>query len=301
VPSGLVFNIQRFTTHDGPGIRTTLFLKGCPMDCSWCHNPEGQSRSPHIVRFEARCIRCDRCVRVCPEETSTTLPPTVPGTTRCRLCGACVEACPAEARQRAGTTMNVAEALAELLRDQPFYDESGGGVTFSGGEPLLQKEFLLELLEACRRSGLHTALDTSGYAPQADLLAAAALSNLVLYDLKFMDDGLHRKHTKVTNTIILDNLRALAREHPRIWIRIPVIPGLNDSESEMRSLAGFAASVQHVEQVNLLPYHRTGVGKFERLNREYSLRDLQPPEAERMDSLAQIFEAHGLTVKKGGA
>jgi pyruvate formate lyase activating enzyme len=197
--------------------------------------------------------------------------------------------------------MSVAEALSELLKDQPFYDESGGGVTLSGGEPLMQNEFLRALLTVCRDASLHTALDTSGYAPQTDLLEAAALSDLVLYDLKFMDDQLHRRFTGVSNAPILENLIALAARHPRIWVRIPVIPGLNDSEAEMNALARFVSSLPHVEQVNLLPYHRTGAGKFDRLNRDYLLADVRPPETEAMDELCRLFAANGLNVKKGGA
>lgn len=301
MPNGLVFNIQRFSTHDGPGIRTTLFMKGCPLDCAWCHNPEGQSQSPEIVKVYSRCIRCGRCIPVCPEQRTSAHPSMDLDRERCQRCGACVDACPADARHQAGRSMSVAEAMAELLKDEPFYDESNGGVTFSGGEPLMQKEFLLALLNACRNESLHTALDTSGYAPQADLLEAAALSGLVLYDLKFMDDKLHRQFTRVSNAPILENLLALAQRHPRIWIRIPVIPGLNDSEAEMTAMAKFVSSVPHVEQVNLLPYHRTGTGKFDRLQRDYLLTDVRPPEAEAMDALCRLFAASGLTVKKGGA
>ena len=313
--SGLVFNIQKYSIQDGPGIRTTVFLKGCPLDCWWCHNPEGQSPEPEITVIEGRCMRCGECRRVCVRGGSPAAagcgPPQggqAAGGTRgpagepaaCTLCGKCVEACPTGARQMVGRRMNAAEVLTEVLKDRVFYEESGGGVTFSGGEPLRQPRFLKALLQACRDAGLHTAVDTCGFAPKEDLLAAAPLADLFLYDLKFMDESRHARYTGASNVSILDNLRALGGIHGNIWIRVPIIPGLNDSARELEALARCAASVPGVRQVNVLPYHGAGAYKSPRVGRAYRLQETAPPSPEYMEDVAARFRGHGLSVRIGG-
>lgn len=292
--SGLVFDIQRFSIHDGPGIRTTVFLKGCPLDCWWCHNPEGTSAEPQILVLEGRCIRCGECRRACPQGDRAGAAET------CTLCGRCVAACPTGARQMVGRRMTVAEVVAEVLKDRVFYDESGGGATFSGGEPLLQPRFLRALLEACRAAGVRTAVDTCGYAPQEDLLALAPLADLFLWDLKFADEARHVRYTGVSNGPILENLRALGRAHGPIWIRVPVIPGVNDDAAQLDALARCAASVEGVRQVNVLPYHEGGAAKSRRVGRAYRLDGAAPPSAGRMEEAAAAFAGHGLKVKIGG-
>jgi len=314
--TGLVFNIQRYSIQDGPGIRSTVFLKGCPLRCWWCHNPESQAPEPEIAVIQTRCAQCGECLSVCPQARRTDLQSVAPGRTtfkssdpcthgsadshslqlsgtdlqlplaqddlesrptvaRCTRCGACVEACPTEARQMVGRRMTTDEVLAEVLKDRLFYDDSGGGVTFSGGEPLMQPEFLLELLRACRAHGIHTAVDTSGYAPQEQLRAAAGLTDLFLYDLKTMDDARHLECTGVSNAAILDNLAALGRMHQNIWIRIPIVPGFNDDAEQLDAAARFVASIPAVRQVSLLPYHPTGNHKVRWLGRHVA----QPPSA----------------------
>ena len=196
--------------------------------------------------------------------------------------------------------MTAGEVVKEALKDRVFYEESGGGVTFSGGEPLVQARFLLGLLEACRAEGLHTAVDTCGYAPREDLLACAARTDLFLYDLKLMDEKRHREYTGVSNVAILENLEALARAGARIWLRVPLIPGLNDAPEQLGALASYAASVSGIEQVNLLPYHETGIGKFQRLGKTYRLGGIGSPTKKRMEEAAERFRAVGLTVKTGG-
>ena len=287
--TGLVFNIQRYSLHDGPGIRTTVFLKGCPLACWWCHNPEGMSPDPEVVVAEGRCTACGRCREACPEKNAgkwwdshhSAHPTVCAGTPAapptCVRCGACVEACPTQARQLLGRRMTVDEVVAEIEKDQLFYDDSGGGVTFSGGEPFAQTPFLLELLEACRRREIHTAVDTTGYVGQDALLAAARWTNLFLYDIKVLDDARHRRYTGVSNATILDNLQVLGRTHGNVWVRVPIVPGINDAPGDLEATVRFAAAVPGVKQVNLLVYHHTGAYKFARLGKPYLAESVRAP------------------------
>lgn len=288
---GRVFNVQRFSIHDGPGIRTTVFLKGCPLACVWCHNPEGLSPASEIVRNEARCTACGACRRACAFDNDRS---------RCVRCGACAEVCPTGARQLVGREVGVGDLLAEILRDEPFFDESGGGVTLSGGEPLLQAAFAAALLSAARDRGVHAALDTSGFAPREVLLAVASLADLVLYDVKLVDSARHCAASGVPSGPILDNLRALAAVHPAIWLRVPVIPGINDDDANLAAIARLAAELPGITRVHLLPYHRTAMAKFARIERPYALEGLAPPGAERMNDLARVFAGAGLDVRIGG-
>jgi pyruvate formate lyase activating enzyme len=299
--TGIITNIQRYSLHDGPGIRTTVFLKGCPLDCWWCHNPEGRSPRREVLVVETRCLRCGECIEACPEDGSPAMPNAVllPPET-CGLCGTCVEACPTGARQMMGRTMTEAEVMAEILRDRMFYEESGGGVTFSGGEPLMQAGLVRALLQRCRSSGIHASLDTCGFAPEATLLETAELARLVLFDVKFVDDALHQKYTGVSNSLILSNLRALCRRHPQVWIRVPVIPGVNDTPGHLEAMARMVAELGAVHQVNLLPYHQTGIAKFKRLGEAYRLKEVNPPDPSQMEAAAAAFSSQGLTVKIGG-
>jgi len=297
---GLVFNIQKYSVQDGPGIRTTAFLKGCPLRCEWCHNPEGISSRREILVQESRCIRCGECRRACSHSETNGNDARLPtNLATCELCGACIEACPSGARQMVGRELTVKEVMTAVLQDRLFYEDSGGGVTFSGGEPLSQAPFLREALQACRREGIHTAVDTCGYAPPADLLAVAALTDLFLYDLKFINDAAHRKYTGVSNRLVLENLQALGRAHKSIWVRVPVIPGLNDSKVELSAIARFAASVPGVQQTNLLPFHRSGISKAQRLGRT-APRAQQTPSAETMACALDIFRGAGLSTCAGG-
>ncbi len=298
---GRVFNIQRFSVHDGPGIRTTVFLKGCPLSCLWCHNPEGGSFHPEIVVVENRCIECGECVSVCP----LGLPSGVGGgwagdKRRCVMCGSCVDACPTEARQIAGRDVWVDEVMEEILKDRVFYDDSGGGVTFSGGEPLAQPRFLTAMLEACRAEGVHTAVDTSGLVSKDRLLDMAALADLVLFDVKLVDAVRHREYTGVSNETILENLRTLGASGCAIWLRVPIIPGINDDPENIEATARLAASLPSVQRVSLLPYHRLGSDKLKRLGSKDALAGVDHPSADRMQELAAYLEATGFTTTIGG-
>ena len=287
--TGLVFNLQRYSLQDGPGLRTTVFMKGCPLCCSWCHNPESQAPAGAFLRLETRCMACGRCGE---EELRD------PG--RRALGLEDLEACPTGAVQQVGQEREARELVQELLRDRIFFDDSGGGVTFSGGEPLMQQEFLVECLALLAGEGVHTALDTCGFAPWDQLEEAALVASLVLYDLKLMDEARHRKATGRSNRIILENLAALARVHPEIWIRVPVIPGINDDAANLEATARFLAPLPGVRRVDLLPYHATGQAKFARLGMAYAHDQLAPPTAAALEQAAAIFRARGLTTFIGG-
>jgi pyruvate formate lyase activating enzyme len=291
--TGIIANIQRFSLHDGPGIRTTVFLKGCPMTCKWCHNPEMIAIGPELHKIESRCIRCGACIEVCTRENSQPI-------VNCKLCGACVEQCPTGSRQIMGETVSVGDLLKKVLRDRIIYDESGGGVTFSGGEPLRQPDFLLELLRTCRTEGLHTAVDTCGYATFEYIENSAPYTNLFLYDLKLMDTEKHIQWTGVSNKLILENLRKLNHIHHNIWIRIPVIPGINDKHEELNAIARFLSSLSGIRQVNLLPYHKTGSYKQKQNKNGEWFTDRESLKKEEINSLGDPFVSQGLNVIIGG-
>ncbi len=287
--TGLVYNVQRFSVHDGPGVRTTVFMKGCPLCCAWCHNPESQSPSPEFVRLRHLCMSCGRCTEA---ELDS---PVVNDRNEDD-----VEACPTGALQGVGEHVDAPTLVERLLRDRIFYDQSGGGVTISGGEPLAQAAFVTDVLRLLRGEGVHTALDTCGFGRWHDLRGAAEHASLVLYDLKLMDPARHRAATGVSNEVILDNLRLLAGAHSAIWIRIPVIPGVNDDEASMAAAAEFVHSVPGIRQVDLLPYHATGEAKFARLGMDYALHGITPPDRGRLDALGAMFRRRGLVTNIGG-
>jgi pyruvate formate lyase activating enzyme len=299
--TGIVFDIKKFSIHDGPGIRTTVFFKGCPLSCWWCHNPEGQSPAPELVLRESRCIRCGACLEVC-AQGAISWDGDVVSTDRekCILSGACVEVCYAEAREMVGQEMTVAQVMAEIERDIAFYDQSGGGATFSGGEPLLQRDFLLALLRACREEEIHTAVDTCGFAAWETLDSIRRHVDLFLYDLKLMDEARHRKFTGVSNELILKNLQRLSAQGHSIFLRVPIIPGINDDAENIRQIGTFAAALPHLKRVDILPYHRAAAEKYHRLNKIYSLPETRPPSDEKMAEITQILRGFGLQVKTGG-
>ncbi|MEX1170072.1 MAG: glycyl-radical enzyme activating protein [Chloroflexota bacterium] len=300
-PAGLVFDIQRYSIHDGPGIRTTVFLKGCSLRCTWCHNPEGLSPRPEIRVIEARCDRCGACAPVCPlgltvGEGAWQLP----DGERCLRCGRCADACPTGARTLVGRSVAVDELTATIARDRPFYDESGGGVTFSGGEPLTQAAFLRASLLAAREAAIHTAVDTSGFAARRTVLALAPVTDLFLYDLKTLNPARHRQLTGVPLEPIVANLRALDRAGADVWIRAPLVAGLNDGDADIAALGRLVAGLRHTRRVHLLPYHGLGADKYERLGRAPQRPDLVAPSAEAMARSAARLSGFGLDVHIGG-
>ncbi len=298
--TGVIFDIKKFALHDGPGIRTTVFLKGCPLACAWCHNPEGIALAREMMVWEARCIRCGRCVEACPEGAIPAEGVPMPDAARCRLCGACAEVCPAGARELVGREMTVSEVMAAIEKDVIFYDESGGGVTFSGGEPLMQPDFLSAALGECQAREIHTAVDTTGFAAPEILDRIAPDVDLFLYDLKIMDAEKHRVYTGVSNERILSNLERLAGQGRAIIVRVPLIPGVNDDEDNARALADFIASLPHPPQIDILPYHRAGSEKYARLGRVYELPDTSPPANSRLTAIEAILRDRELHVTIGG-
>lgn len=299
--TGTIFDVKKFSIHDGPGIRTTVFFKGCPLSCQWCHNPEGQEPEPELMFRASRCLRCGACVSVCTEGAiSIDGDDTVTDSEQCTLCGACVEVCYAEARESVGRQVTVPEVMAEIERDIVFYDESGGGVTFSGGEPLLQGDFLLALLLACKEQEIHTALDTCGYSSWETLNSIREHVDVFLYDLKLMDDGNHRRFTGVSNELCLSNLEALSREGQNIVLRLPIIPGINDDDANIHETAAFASTLSSLNRVDLLPYHHTAIQKYNRLDKHYGLPETRRPSEQRIADIAQTLKGFRLQVQIGG-
>jgi pyruvate formate lyase activating enzyme len=299
--TGIIFDIEKFAIHDGPGIRTTVFFKGCPLNCWWCHNPESQAREQQRWFWERRCIRCQACVKVCPQGAISLLDDLiVTDDTLCLVCGDCAQVCQTEARQIIGRQVTVAQVMAEIEKDVIFYDQSGGGVTFSGGEPLMQPDFLYALLASCEEKEIHTVVDTSGLAAWKTLQRISSKVDLFLYDLKVMDSERHRRYTGVSNEVILSNLRALALQGSQIAVRMPLIPGVNDDDENLSQMCEFVASLAHPPSVSLLPYHKAGIDKYAHLRRTCALPDTEPPSDERVEEIKATLQRFGLDVKLGG-
>jgi len=277
-----------------------FFFKGCPLACRWCHNPEGMTAATQRIYHQERCIGCGECIQICPQRAiRRTAEGIIADLTKCEQCRTCAEHCPSEAVEFVGQKVTVAEVVRQIEKDVAFYDQSKGGVTFSGGEPLMQPEFLLELLDACGDLDFHRTVDTTGYADAALLLKVAQKTDLFLYDLKLMNAEKHRKYTGVSNEQILANLMRLAQNGARIQVRMPVIPGINSDAENIDQTADFIHSLGRVEHISLLPFHDSARGKYRRLGVQCVSAHMQPPATELLKSIADRLKKSGLKVTIG--
>jgi pyruvate formate lyase activating enzyme len=300
IKRGTIFDIKKFAIDDGPGIRTTIFFKGCLLRCWWCHNPEGQLSTPELMYRKARCDSCAECVRICPQEAiSCPLKRISINRDQCNLCGECCQVCPTGALAIVGKQVSLEEVLREIDKDSIFYDESKGGVTVSGGEPLLQLDFLDALLKECKDRDIRTAVDTCGYASRGTIDKISHKVDLFLYDIKTMDEKKHMKYTGVSNKPILENLKRLAEDGSNIQIRFPIVPGINDDKENVTATAEFVASCR-IKNVSLLPYHRAGIEKYKDLSRAYKLKKIQTPSDQDLRLIEEELEIFGLKVRIGG-
>lgn len=308
----LLFDIKRYAISDGPGIRIAIYFKGCPLRCAWCHNPESQSPKVQKLYTASKCIGTQDCVEVCPENALTLTPNgIVTDSDKCTLCGLCAEVCPSKAIEMSGKLYNPKELMQLIERERVHIDQSGGGVTFSGGEPTMYPEFLIEMLKICGEHGLHRAVDTCGYASNETLLKVAEYTDLFLYDLKLMDPVQHKKWTGRDNYIILDNLKLLAEKGAKINIRIPFIKNVNTDENEVRRMAEFIAGLPYKKRdlkivapqkpmINILPYHNIATGKYKKLELEYNEGEMDEPSEEEIQNAVDIFNSFSLEVEIGG-
>lgn len=295
-----IFDIQRFSVHDGPGIRTNVFLKGCPLDCRWCCNPESQKAYPEQLFNGALCIGCNRCVTACTYGAVTI----EQGAMRfhrdlCIDCGDCIETCYAEARTMKGRTYSVDEIVDEILKDTVFYENSGGGVTFSGGEPMLHVDFLEEVMAQCKARGIHIAVETCGYAPKENFLRLVKYVDLFLFDIKHFNSHIHKEFTGVGNEKILENCKAIRAVGAQVITRVPVIPTFNMNVETLSNIASFAVSIG-IKEMNLLPYHRFAANKYDMLGRDYWHPGVERVEIEEVEVLRDAIAREGIKIAVGG-
>ncbi len=299
---GLIFSLKKYAIHDGPGIRTTIFFKGCPLRCLWCHNPESYLPQPELMVTTTRCSQCGQCINSCPNTAihmSNGLLFTDPNT--CTHCGQCVQHCPTRARELTGHFVSADEVVEEIEKDLIFYDSSGGGMTASGGEPLSQPEFLLAVLKKCKNRSIHTVVDTCCFAQRAILEKVSPYTDLFLCDLKHLDNETHRQLTGVPNDLILNNIRWLSQHHGSIIIRFPLIPGCNDANANIEATASFTRSLPNLKRVDLLQYNPGGAEKQQRLiHTNNSINCNQTLSSQRLDEISQQFKMNGIPVTIGG-
>lgn len=300
--SPLIFDIKRYAINDGPGIRVTIFFKGCLLNCKWCHNPESIPVKQQKMYSSDKCIGSAECIKHCPNDALILSPQgIVTDTDLCQMCGKCAEVCPTKAIEMAGELMTVEEVMAEIKKEVLLMDNSKGGVTFSGGEPLLHHKYLIQLLDACGDEGIHRCIDTSGYSNKEILLEVAERSEHFLYDLKMMDSTKHKKWTGVPNEIILENLQLLASIGKDLNIRIPLIRGVNDDEDNIYESAKFIASLAGEKPiVNILPYHNIAEKKYLKLDQQYDQGSMGEPDTNRQRAVLEIFKSYGINAMIGG-
>ncbi len=301
VSSATVFDIERYATEDGPGIRSVVFFKGCNLRCSWCQNPESHSSSPQIMYYSKQCISCGRCVEACHTDAVNNIQPFrfVTDHEKCDLCKRCIDVCFTNSRKIVGRQMPLDEIMDELRKDKTYYRESNGGVTFSGGEPLLQAQAVLYLARSCREEGIHTALETAGFVPWSAFENLHPWLNLLYFDLKHIDSDIHSQYTGVPIEPILENIRRAGELFDNIVVRIPVVPGVNDSHDTQGRMMGFLAGQTAVRNVELLPFHRLGMTKYEGLGMRYAMENVVNVRKSDCEPFAEIGRGMGLTVRVG--
>ncbi|MBT3315005.1 MAG: glycyl-radical enzyme activating protein [Anaerolineae bacterium] len=298
----LIFDIKRYAINDGPGIRSTVFFKGCLLNCAWCHNPESISPFPQKMYSHDKCIGCNTCVEACPENACELTPQgIVTDPELCKVCGICADVCPTKATEISGEVMTKEAILEKIEKERVFFDQSGGGVTFSGGEPLMHAEFLIELLDECGERGIHRTVDTTGLAKKEILLEVAKRTEHFLYDLKAMDTAVHEKWTGTGNENILKNLKMLSAAGAKINIRIPLVKGVNADEENIRETAAFVADLAgEKKKVNLLPYHNIAARKYQKLGGEYDPGVMEEPSEAEQERCVEIFAEYGIEAIIGG-
>ncbi len=295
---GNIFNIQKFCINDGPGIRTTVFFKGCPLRCEWCHNPESNRMKPELLFMPEKCIGCEECAAVCESFVHIFDEEHIVLRDKCVFCKKCETVCPVKALEIAGKSVSSDEIIKIIMSDKEFYEDSGGGLTISGGEPFMQYEFMLEILKKAKENGLHTCVETCGYTDEEKLLEASEYIDIFLFDYKLTEADLHKKYTGVDNTKILENLKALDENGSKIILRCPIIPSVNDNEGHFRGIAATADSLRNVIGMEIAPYHELGISKSERLGQE-NIISFRPPEKEEFDSyIACVKKYTSVPVKK---
>ena len=293
-----IVKIQRYCIHDGPGIRTTVFFKGCPLRCGWCSSPETHSPRPELAFYEEKCIEgCQECAGACPEGAISKVGAKIEiERKKCTRCGKCADVCPTGALSVIGVTMEAYRIVEEIQKDKDFYGRSGGGVTLSGGEPLFHFECAAEIAKDSQEKGISVALDTCGHGKREALHMVLEHVDLVLYDIKHMDPLEHKKHTGIKNDIILDNARMISKRGVPMIIRYPLVPGINDSPDNLNRLAVFVSELTVVERLDILPYHRLGGPKYRILGRRYDLEHLESPDKHQVQRVNELLEDHGLPV-----
>jgi pyruvate formate lyase activating enzyme len=296
---GVLFNIQRYSLHDGPGIRTIPFFKGCPLSCKWCSNPESQHPQPELIFKKNDCIRCGKCIAVCKQQALSVNNTFFVDRERCIQCGACTQICPTQALEMKGKRMTIADVMRELQKEENLYRRSGGGVTLSGGEPLAQPEFARELLKACKERGWHTAIETTGLTTPEVIADVFPYVDLALTDIKAINPAVHQANTGINNTQILENLLRISFL-TKVIVRIPVIPGVNDNMDEIHQIAEFARLMSSVDTIHLLPYHEYGENKYDLLGRIYPMSDPESIAESKMEALKKEVESLGFSCHIGG-